>query len=537
MIGRLARLGLWAVSLASIAAFLALSLARLGSPIELGNGEGMMLDNAIRIASGKPLYVEPTLRFIPFVYMPLYPLLLAPLIQLLGPALWQGRLVDLIATMAFVGVTIYSVRRETGTTLPGVAAAGIFLMGHGLTRGGYDVVRPDPVMLALAFGGLAILRFSATGRGAFLGGVVTALAFFAKQHGLLFSFGGIAFLLFHDRRRLAPFALGVLAVAGGGFLLLSAWLGPWFRFYTQEVPSLWSEFSRGRVITYLGEVVTGKFGALALPTAMVVALPRASGPRGPEWIWYWTAAAGLATGLLATLDPYAYYHVLMPTIAAFAISGPIALHRLGRRLGAGSAAPGAALPAAMCVVLAMQFLPLLYPMRTLLPRPGGRATYEATIARLHDLPGPILMPYHGYYATMAGKGVGMTVLPLDDVIRARGNSLLRRDPRYFERMFDSLRTGPGRPTIVLDTSFAKAGDASRALWTSLEGSYRLVGDMGELVEKLRPLAGARNAPTYIFVPVEPAGADSANAAAAADSGAAGAAAAARAPAVPRVSRR
>ena len=67
MIGRLLRLGLWAISLAAIAAFVALSAVRFVCPIELGNGEGMMLDSAIRLAHGQPLYVEPTLRFIPFV--------------------------------------------------------------------------------------------------------------------------------------------------------------------------------------------------------------------------------------------------------------------------------------------------------------------------------------------------------------------------------------------------------------------------------------------------------------------------------------
>ncbi|MEO5617017.1 MAG: glycosyltransferase family 39 protein [Candidatus Eisenbacteria bacterium] len=508
MMGRLARITLWVISLSSIAAFLWLSALRLMSPIELGNGEGMMLDNAIRVASGQRLYVEPTLRFIPFVYMPLYPVMLAPFINLLGPALWQGRLVDLLSTLGFIAIVIYAIRRETGNLLPGVASAGIFVMGHGLTRGGYDVVRPDPVMLMLAFAGLAILRFSTTPRGAILAGAVSGLAFFAKQHGLLFAFGGMAYLLFHDRRRLMHYTIAVSAVAGGGFLLLSLWLGPWFRFYVHEVPSLWSEFSRGRIRDYFADIVLGKFGALSIPVAMVMAIRYYSGRRGPEWIWHWTAVAGLATGVLSTLDPYAYYHVLMPTIAAFAVSGPVAMYRLGQRLGAGSAVPGAPIPAAVCVVLALQFIPLTYPMRTLLPRPGAQETYVATIKKLRELPGPILMPYHGYYATMAGKGMGMTVLPLDDIIRAKGNSLLKRDPQYFERMFDSLRTGPNRPTIVSDTVFAKAGDASLDLWRSLEGSYRLAGDMGDLIDRLRPLAGARNAPTWIFVPVEPSAADS-----------------------------
>jgi hypothetical protein len=354
-------------------------------------------------------------------------------------------------------------------------------------------------MIAMSFGALAVLRFSTSARGAAIAGVLSGLAFFAKQHGLIFTAAGCGYLLFHDRRRFMPFALAALAVAGGGFALLALWLGPWFSFYVQDVPSHWSQFSRGRVVTYLGEMLMGKLGAMTIPTALAVTLP-AEQKRGGEWLWYWAALGGVGTGLLATLDPYAYFHVLMPTLAVFSVAAPIAIHRLGRRLE--PATTGVALSA--CLVLTLQFLPLLYPVRTLLPRPGAAAAHRDIIAKLHDLPGPVLLPYHGYYTTLAGKGMGLTVLPLDDILRAKGNQLLRRDPHYFDRMFDSLRTGATRPTIVSDTVLAKCGDASLELWQSLEGPYRLSGDMGDLIDRLRPLAGARNAPTWIYTPAAPA---------------------------------
>lgn len=497
MIARLARLALWAISLTSIVAFLVLSCVRLVCPIELGNGEGMMLDNAIRIASGQSLYVEPTLHFIPFVYMPLYPTLVAPFIHWFGPALWQGRLVDLLSTLAFLAIAIVVIRHETKSTLLGFAGAGIYLMGHGLTRGGYDVVRPDPLMIALIFGGLAVLRFAKDTRGAVLAGVICGIAFFAKQHGLIFTFSAYGYLLIHDRRRLLPFALASLAVAGGGFVILSLWFGPWFSFYVQDVPSHWSQFSRGRIITYVGEMLIGRLGPLTMPLALAATRGQTE-KRGAHWLWYWVALGGIGTGLLATFDPYAYFHVLMPTIAALSVAGPIAADRVGRRLTPVTAS-GPAL--ATCFALFLQFFPLLYPIRTLVPRPGAAAAHHDILAKLASLPGPVLMPYHGYYATMAGKGMGMTVLPLDDILRAKGNRLLRRDPHYFERMFDSLRTGLVRPTIVSDTVLSKCGDASLPLWSSLEGPYRRTGDMGDLIDRLRPLAGARNAPTWIYTPV------------------------------------
>ena len=519
VIARLIRLGLWAIALAAIGAFVALSARRFGCPIELGNGEGMMMDSAIRLAQGLPLYVQPTLHFIPFVYMPMFAVLVAPLVKLMGPELWQGRLVDLLGVLGFAAAAFEIVRRETRSALLGAASVALFLMGHGITRGGYDVVRPDPVMLMLEFAGLAVLRFRADRSGAIWAGALTGLGFFAKQHGLLFGFAGLGYLLFHDRRRLLPYALALLAVAGGGYLLLTLWLGPWFPFYTYDVPRHWSQISRGRIFVYLGDVLVGKFGALTLPTAMAVTLglvDRAeSGERathGREWLWYWAALGGIGTGLLATLDPYAYFHTLMPTIAAFAVAGPIALHALAARLEGGAPIAGAGsmgardasrpVSAVACVVLALAFLPLLYPMRTLLPRPGAAATRRDYVEKLRSLPGPVLLPFHGYFTTLAGKGTGMCVLPLDDVVRAKGNALLKRDPRYFERMFDSLRAGPDRPLIVSDTVFAKCGDASRSMWASLDGPYAQAGDLGELTERLRPLAGSLNAPTWIYVPVD-----------------------------------
>ncbi len=495
---RVARIGLGVLGALSIAAFFAIAAVRLPCPIELGNGEGMLLDNAIRIAQGKPLYVAPSLEFIPFVYMPLFSALVAPLVRIFGPALWEGRLVDLIGIAGFVAVVLVVVRRETRSWALALGGGGLFLMGQGLTHGAYDVVRPDSIMLMLVFAGLAVLRFTSTARGAVIAALLAALGFFDKQHGILFGLAAVPWLALQDRRRFVPYTATFLAATAGGYGLLTFWLGKWFPFYTWDVPSHWSQFSRERVLFYVGDVLLGKLGALVIPSVLAAAVMRGRRDE-PGSLWAWAALAGVGTGLMATLDAYAYYHTLMPTIAALCVFGPVALDRLARRL---DPEPGSRAAAVAAVVLALQFVPLLYPMRTLLPRPGAEATRRDFVARLRALPGRVLLPYHGYYLTAAGKGMSVAVLPLDDVIRARGNRLLREDPRYFDRLFDTLRRGPGRPVVVNDSVFAKTGEASTPLWASLDSSYRRAGDLGDLVERLRPLAGNRNAPTWIYVPAE-----------------------------------
>jgi hypothetical protein len=495
---RLARFGVGTLGVLAIAAFIWLSAMRLFTPIELGNGEGMMMDSAIRIARGQPIYVAPSIDFIPFVYMPMFPALVAILTRLFGPELWQGRLVDLMGVAGFIAILIAIVKRETRSWALALAGAGIFLMGHGLTRGGYDVVRPDPLMLMFGFGALAILRFDSTPRAAVIAGLVAALAFFDKQHGILFGLAGIPYLFLCDRRRLVPYAATLLVACVGGYLLLTLWLGKWFPFYTWDVPSHWSQFSRGRVFQYLGEILLGKLGAMVIPSVLAFGAA-GDAHREPESVWGWAGLAGIGTGLMATLDPYAYYHTLMPTIAAFSVLGPIALHRLAERLDAGTAGRATA---AASVLLALQFVPLLYPMHSLLPRPGAAQTRRDFVEKLRAMPGRVLMPYHGFYLTLAGKPMGMSLLPLDDIVRARGNRLLREDPQYFERMFATLRYGPDRPLIVNDSVFAKTGDATIPLWAALDSTYRKSGDMGDLIERLRPLAGSRNSPTWIYAPID-----------------------------------
>lgn len=495
---RLPWLVLAALSLASITALLVLAPARLASPLEFGYGDGLMLDHAVRVASGQPLYVEPTLRFITLAYMPLYTYLVAPLVALFGPHLWTGRLVSLIASLLAAALVGWMVRSESGSRVLGLASAGLYLMGQGFSRGSYDTFRPDPLMLLLVVAGLVALRISRGLPGALLSALLLTLAFFTKQHAACFGVAALLHLLWNDRRRAPVFALALFVGCAGGFFLLSRVLGPWFSFYVYDVPSHWSTLSRARIQGYLGGELFGRFALLSLPVVLSLALPERPW-RGPSGLWWWAGLGGLATGLLATLDPYAFHHVLMPTLTALSLVGPLALQRVTQRL---APAPAQAGQVMLATLLACQFVSLLYPVRTMLPTRGGAAIEAAHLARLKGFEGRVIEPSHGFYAWEAGKGTALHTLPLDDIVRARGNRLMKRDPAYFERMFDSLRTGADRPVLITDTPLEHLADASAPLWARLAPHYRLVGDLGPLADQLRPHIGYRGAPTLIYLPAD-----------------------------------
>jgi len=492
------RIWLWAIGLGAWLLFLGLALRRVGHPLELGNLEGVIMDHVVRIAHGRPIYVEPSLEFIPLAYTPLYPLVVAPLARWWGPAFWEGRLIALLATLGLAAIILVVIARETRSRTLALAGSAIFLMGFGITRGCYDLVQPNSLMMLLAFAGLATLRFTRGAAGAALSALLIALGFFTKQHVLCFGAAALIHLAWNDRRRLMPFALGLALFAGGGFLLLDRWLGPWFSFYVWDVPRHWSQLSTGRLLQYLAGSLLGALGASSVPALLALALPGRPW-RGATGLWWWAALGGVATGLLASLDPYVYLHNVMPTVVSLAVLGPIALDRLAAALwptrrGAGLAVAG--------LLITLQFVPLLFPARTSLPRAGSAAAREPFLARLKGIAGPAMVPFHGFYGWSTGHGSSLHVLALDDVIRARGNRLLARDPRFFERMFARLERGPGRPVIVNDLPLEKSGVAARALWASIAPGYLVADSLGTLTEVLRPLVGFIEAPKLILVPRE-----------------------------------
>lgn len=486
----------WTLAIAAISVFVAITTTRLTYPLELDYIEGAVMDHVVRLANGQPIYVEPSLEFVPLAYMPLFPALASLLARVFGPALWEPRLVLLLSALGIAALTFGIVRKETGRWTFAAAAAGIYLGGLGIAGGHYDVARPDSLMLFLSLGGLAVLRFTTTARGAVLAGLLLTLGFFTKQHAVWFALAGLLHVVWNDRARLWPFAAALLLGCGGGYLLLSAWLGPWFSFYTWDVPSHWSHVSEGRLQRYLGERLVGQTGPLllaVLAAAFVVDRPW----RGRSGVWCAMGLGGLATGLMATLDPGAFKHTFLGTLLALAVLGPVLLQRLAARAAERELLPAPRAQALACVVLALQFLPLVYEPGTQLPRAGAVQAHEAFVSRLAAIPGQVLVLRHGFWTWQAGKGMGFHHLPLSDIERAHGNRLERTDPDYLARLFEPLRSGEHRPTLVTDLPLEHEG----SLYAQLAPFYRLAGRLDEpLSATLLPVTGAQTTPVYIYAP-------------------------------------
>jgi len=355
-------------------AFFFLAARRLDEPRPLDPIEGAVLEQAQRIAHGVSPYAEPAEGTLPSSLMPGLPLAVAPLVQAFGPHVWEPRVVSLLALLAAAVLVAVLLHAETGSVTIGVAGAGLMFAGFTLLTTPHGAACPEALMLALVLGGFATLRFTRGIWGALAGAVVLACAYFTLEVAAWFIAGALVYFLFEDRKRAAVLALALALLCGGGFLLLSWRLGLWFNYSAWDLPLGSFAFDPWRVLGFMSEQLLGKLGVLTFGALLSFALPVRPW-RGPTGIWMCAGLAALGAGLLSSQISRPGPGALMPTLAAFALLGPLSLQRVARHLATW---PGSSRLGGTGIVLwalVLQFVALA----SALP-PSLRTSHAGTIA-------------------------------------------------------------------------------------------------------------------------------------------------------------
>jgi uncharacterized membrane protein YphA (DoxX/SURF4 family) len=202
-------------------------------PLDLEWMEGGVLLHAQRIAQGKGIYVEPSLDFIPFLYTPLYPALLALLSFILPLGYLLGRLVSIAAFAVALALVVITSMGET----QGSRAQESWPRWSEFRRRRRHRRQLYLHWLLLRFGsrGLAFARPASPGPVAglaragleerCLAGLLIALGFFTKQTATILGIGlGLGMLVANVRRGLV-YGLAAAATLAAGIGLLGEDLG------------------------------------------------------------------------------------------------------------------------------------------------------------------------------------------------------------------------------------------------------------------------------------------------------------------------
>ncbi|MBC7976677.1 MAG: hypothetical protein H7138_17020, partial [Myxococcales bacterium] len=316
---------------------------RVGYPYDLEWMEGGMLHHAMRIRLGEGIYGPPSVDFIPYLYTPLYPTLLALFAGPFGLSYQLGRAISIAGLLGLIGVAIASLlgeppRRASAAWVGIALALGLFAACYPVVEGWYDVVRADTFFLFMITAAIAGLPSwsqaddGVAGHGKVAAGAaLMALAFFCKQTGIFYvAFGGLVVLAVNWRRVPIYIAMAGLIGLGGVWLLNQATDG-WFWTYVSEIHRAHDfnpdRFYRSfRLILWnfpaLTIVVVTTLGVVAATVYRVGEIPAAARP-----FLLWAAAYALSTlvGAIGWGTQFAHFNAYMPAFLHGALAAGAAI--------------------------------------------------------------------------------------------------------------------------------------------------------------------------------------------------------------------
>jgi 4-amino-4-deoxy-L-arabinose transferase-like glycosyltransferase len=419
----LSRRLLGTVSLVPVAAYLVVAVQRVGYPYELTYFEGSTVEIMARVVAGEPLYAAPTDAWTPWPYPPLYFWLSAALAHLTGVTLLPMRLLSLAASLAAFAMLALVVRRVGGSTLSGLAAAGLFAATYPVSGAWFDTARVDSLLLALLLAAVYVGLRARTWRGGLLMGTVLFLAFLTKQSALIVAVPVLLWLCW--RRRpvgvAATMTVGLTVVAstavgdvttGGWYsqyvvrqLTSQTWALQWlYAFWLQD---LLAPFSISLVVMAGALAVWWRLGGRPSWRGL-----------GDDTAYLLAVVLGLlATSWAARLHEGGYANVSMPAQAAVALVLGCLLARI---LRSARATTGVVVGLAAALLLQAGVMTRWQP--TVLPSANDRRAGDLFVATLSRLPGRVLVPTHPYYLRMAGLPTHASAIAIYDIYRSRAGA-------------------------------------------------------------------------------------------------------------------
>ena len=473
---------------------LRLFAGRAGFPLDLEWMEGGMLVHAQRLAAGQGIYVKPTLDFVPYLYTPLYPALLALLSFVFPLGYLLGRVVSLLAlSSALVLLAACVVREASGlarsrrvlAALVGLMGAAAVVAAFVLTGGFFDLVRSDSLMLALEALALSLVLRGGTWKSAAAAGLVIAAAFFSKQTASIIGVGlGVGLLIVNWRRGLVYGVTATAALAAGIGLLVKTSDG-WFWTYIFKLHQ--SHGYRWGVIWagVLPDTFAYLWPALAALIIATVVLAFTRKLRRTDIILWVVALAGEVAAAVGYSTRWAFVNAYIPAIffpilAASVLSGRVLLHALASRRWL------IAVPTcAVLLGLAWQNQHIPRPaLATHVPQPADTVAAARLLDRLASVPGNLFIPFHNYYGALVGKRTFVHRMGVRDLSMGLGrpeglDQALRN--QFFSGIVLDWKTLPGEFPFV---------DSRYHVWLPLR----------EGVDSVRMFAGAETSPVTLLVP-------------------------------------
>lgn len=466
--------------------YLVVALIRISYPFELEWMEGGAVVHVERVLNGRPLYVQPSLDFIPYIYSPFYFYVSSLFARVTGNGFLPLRLVSLLSSLGCFALILMIVRRRTASLYAGAIAACLFAATFSISGAWFDIARVDSLFLVLVLGGIYALDSPRVLVCAVLSPTLLFLAFFTKQTALVMAASlSAAALLTHKRSVGIAFTLILGLLMVGSYLTMNKLTEGWYGYYVFDLPSQHHmvksalvRFWTSDVIRYLGPAIC----VCVIPFLGIGADTNSKSTR------FTRDCLILGSLLLASyfsrIHSGGYRNVLMPAYAGIAVYFGIGFALALRAIGGNSK-----FKALLVLAAALQFGGLVYSPGQLIPSTSDRRCGEKLLRLVSNFEGEVYLPGHPWYLESLNKPSQAHEMAVKDLFRAsdsgRWKSALKRDMAraIAEKRYEAF--------IVDIEDFVLRVPG-------FEAHYKLAAsDLSG--NAFRPVAGSDRRPTYLYV--------------------------------------
>jgi len=464
---------------------------RSAYPFELEWMEGGTLIHLLRLQAGLPLYVAPSLEYVPFIYPPFYYYVSLGISQLTGlGGFFPLRLVSILSTAGSAFIITVLVQKQTQSRYWAFLSVGVFLATFRAGGAWFDIARVDMLFTVLLLAAIYAGTASDHWVSMVLAGLLLGLAFYTKQTALAYATFFICVSWFFRGWRFALIAGATFVFfAMFSFLIEDHISMGWYRYYIFTLPGNHKLYSP----VWLLMLVQAYNIVYPLSISVVICLfgivPYKKRLTGQVAFLVVCALGLVALSGASSLNVGAYANNYIPAFVGFSLLFGIGAFWLESRL---LHFVNRSVPILMFYTACLlQFVLLYFNVSQQIPTAQDRRTGEQLVVQMRAVEGDVFAPYNVSLPILAGKPAFVHLVALMEIEGQFGDV---RDPQwaFLKREFENDIQQRRFAALVLNHEYE--------LWQQVDLFYSLAPLEYYTDKTFMPVTGTPTRPIGFWLP-------------------------------------
>lgn len=449
---------------------------------------GAMFESSRRILQGKSIYPIPSEEFVGLAYTPMFSVVGAISIRLVGENATALRLAAMVGTLGAGVFLCLILNKSTRSYWASIIGVGLFASAYFSFDAYLDYGNPDSWLLFLTLAGFYLCSFCQDRTRNLIGVLILTLGFWFKQQEAVMILAALTYLSYRNGLKesflywILAATLGPLAFFIGGPLLF----GQELLYYTIQVPKNWTSISSEAMWRYVDFVLL--HWVYLAHAALILFGVKVFGSREKMGIWIFSFPFVLSVGLLGVMDSGSENNVFLLPGVWFIILGMIALWKALKSANSNPSYRSIASFVAAGTILGSFALHFFNPVRAVIPK-KAKASYRDIIQFVEHLDGVVYIPEVGQFQGDAELPIPVHWVHLEDLVRTSTGNLANEG--LVREVLKDLEA-PHKETFIITTIPLE----EFRLLAYLSDEYVLVTDYGDRWFDLRALPGRFSGATW-----------------------------------------